>query len=1387
MTFRLAAIALLSTLVACGGSEKDTDSETTGTDPVTTTSTTTTGTTTTGTTTTGTTTTGTTTTGTTTTGTTTTGTTTTGTTTTGTTTTSTTTTSTTTTGTTTTTPPPNQAPVAVDDADAVDEGALIVIPLSSNDSDVDQGLDLGSLLIVTAPSAGLLTVNADGSVDYAHDGSETGVDRFTYTIDDLLGATSNVATVDVTVNPINDPPTAFDDVMVADRSLVTQFNLARNDTDPDDGLDLASIQITSPPSVGNLIMNVDGTVDYAHDGSAGSFDTFSYQISDLSGALSNVAIVDITVQDVVLRAGDLVEGDLVITEIMQNPAAVSDNDGEWFEFVNAAAFEIDLDGLEVSDASGVMFTVSGATRVAPGDYALFVRVGDPLLNGDLPRATYDYAGGANLLNGAGELILGVGPTVIDEVFWDGGFTFPDPSGASMQLSDGVLDVFDNDVGANWCEGTLAYGDGDLGTPGSANVVCVFNVGPTAFDDGPFDVDAGVSTQLDLAFNDTDPDDGVDLASIAITSPPTHGSVLVNADGTVDYTNDGLGDLSDAFAYTIADLSGVVSNEAGVLLNVAPVSTAMPVADLVPGDLVVTEFMPNPAAVSDTVGEWFEVYNATGVEVDLNGLEVSDLGSELFTVTGSLVVAADDYVLFVKNADPLLNGGLPAGDYAYGTGMTLANNSDEISLWNGATVIDTISYDVATVWAVASGFASQYPLTPDAALNDDGALWCEATNAYGDGDVGTPGAANSACAVNITPVAADDGPVQVDAGLAVNIDLAVNDSDADDGLDLASIVVVTDPTNGSVLVNLDGTVDYTHGGGVDTADSFTYTIDDTTGATSNEATVTVEVIQAPDVATIDDLIVGDLVITEATQNPDMVSDGDGEWFEIYNASGFEVDLEGLEISDQGSDLFTVTGSLVVAADAYVLFVKNDDPVANGGLPAGDYTYGSGMTLSNGADEIVVSAGLLVIDEILWDGGPQWPVPTGRSMQFPDAPDATLNDDGLLWCEGWRVFGDGDQGTPGAANDLCNEVPVALDDFPADADSSVVNVFDLALNDSDADDGLDLGSIIISTQAANGTTAVNADGTVDYTYDGLGGIADSFGYLIADSRGFYSNEAFVSFAVLITSNLAPTAVDDADGVDAGLTVTIDVAANDTDPDDGLDLGSVVVLSGPVNGTLLNNGDGTLDYTHDGGPATADSFTYTIDDNGAATSNQATVSISIIQAGGPLLVGNLLAGDLVVTEIIQNPDAATDTDGEWFEIYNASGSEVDLDGLEVSDLGSNAFTVMGQTLVSAGAYAVFAANADPLLNGGLPFVDYAFGSAMSLANGDDEVILSVGVLTIDEVLWDGGPLFPDPTGASMSLNASSTDATSNDNGLNWCEAATVYGSGDLGTPGAANPGCP
>jgi hypothetical protein len=54
---------------------------------------------------------------------------------------------------------------------------------------------------------------------------------------------------------------------------------------------------------------------------------------------------------------------------------------------------------------------------------------------------------------------------IDRVEYDNGTTFPDPTGASMVLQDPALD---NNAGANWCESTTAYGDGDRGTPGSVN-------------------------------------------------------------------------------------------------------------------------------------------------------------------------------------------------------------------------------------------------------------------------------------------------------------------------------------------------------------------------------------------------------------------------------------------------------------------------------------------------------------------------------------------------------------------------------------------------------------------------------------------------------------------------------------------------------------------------------------------------------------------------------------------------------------------------------------------------------------------------------------------------------------------------------------------------------
>jgi len=128
----------------------------------------------------------------------------------------------------------------------------------------------------------------------------------------------------------------------------------------------------------------------------------------------------------------------------------------------------------------------------------------------------------------------------------------------------------------------------------------------------------------------------------------------------------------------------------------------------------------------------------------------------------------------------------------------------------------------------------------------------------------------------------------------------------------------------------------------------------------------------------------------------------------------------------------------------------------------------------------------------------------------------------------------------------------------------------------------------------------------------------------------------------------------------------------------------------------------------------------------------------------------------------------------------------GMTIRDDGSDSHVIGGNLVVPPNGFAVLGRNSDEGTNGGVQ-VDYNYGT-WSLANGEDEVIIeSADLLEIDRVEYDGGPNFPDPTGASMSLDPGSFDAIANDDGSNWCEATSSYGDGDLGTPGFMNDDCP
>ncbi|MDP6932189.1 MAG: MopE-related protein [Myxococcota bacterium] len=163
---------------------------------------------------------------------------------------------------------------------------------------------------------------------------------------------------------------------------------------------------------------------------------------------------------------ELSAGDLVLTEIMVDPADCGDFKAEYFEIYNSTASPVNLQGLELDIASGSSETVDETAVIGPGDYAVVAR---------RPSATQCHGLDADALtdiklaNGGDVLSIGYGSTTFDEVDY-GGWTVP--SGASLALDPDSVDASDNDDEDSWCAATSTIsGATDLGTPGVANDSC----------------------------------------------------------------------------------------------------------------------------------------------------------------------------------------------------------------------------------------------------------------------------------------------------------------------------------------------------------------------------------------------------------------------------------------------------------------------------------------------------------------------------------------------------------------------------------------------------------------------------------------------------------------------------------------------------------------------------------------------------------------------------------------------------------------------------------------------------------------------------------------------------------------------------------------------------
>ncbi|MFY7893632.1 MAG: beta strand repeat-containing protein [Pirellula sp.] len=956
----------------------------------------------------------------------------------------------------------NVAPVANNDSAGLAVGATTQINVLSNDTDSTGTIDPKTVVIVTQPTAGTASVNSTtGVISYTHNGGSARTDSLTYTVKDDKGLVSNVATVSISITETT-PPTAVADSFSVVKGASATVNLANNDTAGTAAINRGSIVITTQPTNGTVTVGTDGNVNYVHNNSSTTSDSFAYTIKDVNGLTSAPASVTVTV-----------------TQAPAPPTAVADS----FSVVRGASATVNL-------------------------------------------ANNDTAGTAAINRGS--IVITTQPA----------------NGTVTVGTDGNVNYVHNN--SSTTSDSFAYTIKDVnGLVSAAATVSVTitanNQAPVAVNDTATVAEGGTAT-ISILANDTAPTGGFDLASIVFTDLPIRGTIVKNADGTVTYTHSGNESTSDTFRYTVKGTNGVVSNEATVSITITPVNDA-PVANndtasVVEGGSVNIPVLSNDSdiegnidptsvvIVSQPANGTVGVNTQTGVVnyVHNGGPSTSDSFTYSFKDNQGVVSNVATVSITIQRKPIANNDGLTVARGGEETVNLIANDTAPSGTLSPSSIVITTQPANGTITSLGNGQVT-YKHNGSNTTSDSFAY----TVADSNSNVSVP----ASVSVTITPV--NNPPVTqpdtatVSEGDSVDINVLSNDTVTFDGLDPASVTIVTAPTNGTAIVLSNGSIRYTHSGTESTSDVLFYTVRGNNGLVSSSTRV-------------------DITITAVNDGPLAVND------EANVLEGGTVNIPVLA-NDTDADNAIDTATVVIV-----------NSPSNGTAILG---VGGVVQYTHDGTETTVDSFTYRVSDV-----------SGKASNLATVSISI---------------------TP------VNDPPVAVNDA-ATIPSNIAAIVDLAVNDFDNDDGLDLASIVVGTQPSHGTLTVQTDGKVSYVHDGSEATSDVFTYRIRDKSGQLSNEATVSLTITLV-NQPPIAVPDSATVSApGGQVVIDVAGNDSDPDGGLNLGSVVIITQPSHGTALNLGNGSIRYTHDGSDATSDSFTYKIRDFAGELSNEATVTITV-----------------------------------------------------------------------------------------------------------------------------------------------------------------------------------
>ncbi|HGS5596668.1 TPA: tandem-95 repeat protein [Vibrio parahaemolyticus] len=1111
--------------------------------------------------------------------------------------------------------PVNDAPVAKDDTAITDEDTPVTIDVLPNDTDIDG--DKLSIQSASVPETQGKVEIVDGKLVFTPAENFHGDAEITYTITD--GALTDQATVNVTVNAVNDTPVV--ESSIADQTLAEDFtpytidlNTAFSDVDNVDGE--LTFSVSGNSNIQVAIVN--GIATFTPTADWNGSEALTFTATDPSGesVSQTVNFTVAPVADIVADSARVVEDTPTIIKVLGNDTFEGDDKVVSLDTNNGPAngtVSVNPDGSVTytpndnyhgEDTFTYIVTSGGVSESAIVEVNVTPVNDAPVAKDDIATTQEDTAVTIDVLPNDSD--------VDGDKLSIQSATVPEAQG-KVEIVDGKLVFTPAENFNGHAEITYTVTDGELTDEAKVTVtVNPVNDAPT------IKVDAVESITEDAVSTDTV------VATLTVRDTDTPEDQL-----TVSLENNSNGYfvlVGNEVKLTQAGVDAVNNDE----LNLKDLTISASVSDGVnptasDSDSLIVNRVNDAPTVENAIADQVLSEDFASYTIDLNDAFKDSDSALNFSVSGNsnvLVSIENGIATISPTAD--WNGSEtltftatdPSGESVSQTvNFTVASVADIVA--DKATVVEDTPTIIKVLGndtfegdgKVVSLDANNGPANGTVSVNPDGSVTYTPNDNYHGADsftyIVTSGGVSESTTVevNVTPV--NDAPVAkndistTQEDTTVTIDVLSNDTDIDgDTLRIDSASVPSD--QGTVEI-VDGKLVFTPAENFNGDAEITYTVTD--GELTDEAKVSVTVNPVNDAPTIKvdavesitenavstDTVVATLTVRDTDTPEDRLTvsleNNSNGYFVLVGdevkltqagvdaVNNDELDLKDLTISASVSDGVNPTAS---DSDSLVVNRVNDAPTVENAI--------ADQVLSEDFDAYTIDLNEVFKDS---DSSLEFSVSGNNSIQISIVSGVATITPTADWNGKETITFTAKDPSGESVSQTVNFTVTPVADIEADKTTVVEDTPTIIkVLGNDTFEGKDkVVSLDAENGPKNGTVIVNNDGTVTYTPDDNYVGKDTFTYVV--TSGGVSESTTVEVNVTPVND-APVAKDDIATTQEDTAVTIDVLSNDTDVDgDKLSVesasvpkeqGTVEVVNGKLVFTPAENfnGDAEITYT-------------------------------------------------------------------------------------------------------------------------------------------------------------------------------------------------------------------